>query len=99
MKTRTLETLEPLLRDLRAVDALVEKKPREFCLKSRPAERFLHFHEEEAGLVADLRIGPDDRGSGRVKSRGRVRLPVNDPSEQAELLERVLECFRERPGR
>jgi len=94
MKTDRLEKLEPLLRELRSLDGLVETKPAEFGLNSKPRARFLHFHEQETGLIADLRIGPDNRGSGRGKSRGRVRLPVNDRDEQAELLERVLQCVR-----
>jgi hypothetical protein len=94
MKTDTLEKLEPLLRELRSLDGLIETKAAEFSLKSSPRDPFLHFHEQETGLIADLRIGPDNRGFGRGKSRGRVRLPVNDGGEQAELLELVLECFR-----
>jgi hypothetical protein len=45
----------------------------------RPSGRgFLHFHEEPGGIVADVEL-----------SGGYVRLPVNTPSEQAELLDRI----------
>jgi hypothetical protein len=94
MKTDTLKRLDPLLRQLRNLDGLVETRPAEFSLKSKPRDPFLHFHEHKDGLIGDLRIGRDSRGSDRGKGRGRVRLLVNDEGEQAELLERVLDCVR-----
>ncbi len=47
-----LDQLEPLLRRLRAFEALKERTRGAFYLKSRA---FLHFHEDPAGLFADLR--------------------------------------------
>ena len=47
-----LDLLEPLLSRLRALPGLKEKARGTFYLKSRA---FLHFHEDPAGLFADLR--------------------------------------------
>jgi hypothetical protein len=52
----TLARLAPLLADLRARDALKEKRPGVFYWKSRA---FLHFHEDPAGLFADVRLGEE----------------------------------------
>jgi hypothetical protein len=67
-----LEALEPLLEQLRAVDGLREKSRGTFYRKSRA---FLHFHEDAAGLFADLKQGDDF-----------VRLPVNNRAEIAALI-------------
>ena len=53
---RALDTLEPLLERLRRVEGLVERKRGSFTRKSRA---FLHFHEDQAGLFADVRDGGD----------------------------------------
>ena len=47
-----LDQLEPLLAAVRALPGPVEKTRGVFYLKSRA---FLHFHEDPAGLFADLR--------------------------------------------
>ncbi|WP_374532723.1 hypothetical protein [Phenylobacterium sp.] len=47
-----LDRLEPLLAAVRALPGPVEKTRGVFYLKSRA---FLHFHEDPAGLFADLR--------------------------------------------
>jgi len=52
--------------------ALVEKRPGIFYVSGKA---FLHFHEDPAGLFADLRLGGDSQ-----------RFPVNSPEEQAALL-------------
>ena len=75
MKAQTLERLAPLLAVLRASPALTEVRPAAFHLDSRD---FLHFHDEADGLFADVRL-----------TKGRVRLPVATPAEQAELLDRI----------
>jgi hypothetical protein len=49
-----LDTLEPLLVQIRALPGLVEKKRGTFYRKSRA---FLHFHEDPKGLFADIRVG------------------------------------------
>jgi hypothetical protein len=52
-----LDRLEPLLRELRGCDALREKKRGTFY---RGGAAFLHFHEDPAGLFADVRLaGPE----------------------------------------
>jgi len=48
----TLDQLEPLLVELRALPGLVEKSRGVFYRKSKA---FLHFHEDPKGLFADLR--------------------------------------------
>ena len=48
-----LDALEPLLAQLRALEGLREKKRGVFYRKSRA---FLHFHEDPAGLFADVRF-------------------------------------------
>jgi hypothetical protein len=64
--------LRDLLQSLRTRTALVERRPG-ICYVSGKA--FLHFHEDPAGLFADLRLGSDWQ-----------RFPVNSPGERAELL-------------
>jgi hypothetical protein len=51
-----LETLGPLLTQLRTVDGLVEKKTGTFSWRSKA---FLHFHEDDSGLYVDARFDPD----------------------------------------
>ena len=46
-----LEALAPLLAELRAMPGLVERKPGIFYFRSAA---FLHFHEDAAGLFADV---------------------------------------------
>jgi hypothetical protein len=52
----TLDELEPFLERLRAVPGLVEKNRGVFYVRSKA---FLHFHEDPAGLHADVRLGPE----------------------------------------
>ena len=47
-----LDALEPTLAQIRAIPGLTEKSRGIFYRKSRA---FLHFHEDPAGLFADLR--------------------------------------------
>ncbi len=51
-----LDKLEDLLQEIRRLGILKENKRGVFYLKSTA---FLHFHEDPAGLFADLRIGKD----------------------------------------
>ena len=67
-----LETLSDLLESLRTRTALIERRPGIFYVSGKA---FLHFHEDPAGLFADLRLANDWR-----------RFPVNSPGERAELL-------------
>ena len=67
-----LGELSGLLESLRKRTGLVERKLGIFYVKGKA---FLHFHEDRAGLFADLRHGDDW-----------LRLPVNDPDDRASLL-------------
>lgn len=68
----SLDRLEALLTAIRAQAVLMEKSRGVFYLRSRA---MLHFHEDPAGLFADLRLTGDWQ-----------RLPVNSFSEQAALM-------------
>ena len=70
-----LDSLEPVLAEVRRHSMLKEKKRGIFYRRSAA---FLHFHEDPSGLFADLRI-----------ASGWTRLPVNTASEQQILLQRV----------
>jgi hypothetical protein len=72
----TLMTLETLLEQLRVLPGLVEKKPGIFYLKSKA---YLHFHEDAAGIFADVRLAGDDF----------ERFAVNTCHDQDALLERI----------
>ncbi len=51
-----LDDLEPLLKRLRELPGLRERKRGAFY---RGASAFLHFHEDPAGLFADLKVQGD----------------------------------------
>ena len=68
-----LDQLESLLAQVRRHAALKEPARGTFYLKSRAV---LHFHEDPAGLFADLR-----------EAREWERFPVNTAGEQAALLQ------------
>jgi hypothetical protein len=70
---QALEALEPLLEKLRTIPGLVERKRGIFY---RGATAFLHFHEDPAGMFADLRSGEDFE-----------RYAVNTRAEIARLLD------------
>jgi hypothetical protein len=72
----TLMTLETLLEKLRVLPGLVEKKPGIFYLKSKA---YLHFHEDPAGIFADVRLAGDDF----------ERFAVNTIRQQGALLELI----------
>ena len=71
-----LDALEPLLERVRALPGLKEKARGAFYRKSRAV---LHFHEDPAGLFADVRLASDDF----------TRLRVTDFAEQDELMRRL----------
>ncbi len=74
--TATLATLEPLLVRLRALPGLIEKKPGIFYLKS---SAYLHFHEDPAGLFADVKLS----------GKGFDRFEVNTRQQRDALIKRV----------
>jgi hypothetical protein len=69
-----LDGLEPLLAQIRALPDLKEKTRGVFYLKSRAA---LHFHEDPAGLFADVRgLGAVDFDRLRVDTAEGARALV-----------------------
>lgn len=70
-----LDRLEPLLARVRRHDRLKEKSRGVFYFKSKAT---LHFHEDPAGLFADLRTGGDWQ-----------RFAVNTTAERATMLHAV----------
>lgn len=66
-----LAAIAPLLERLRALSELTEKSPGAFY---RGAKAFLHFHEHEGALLADVKIGDDWR-----------RLPASKAADQRAL--------------
>ena len=67
-----LSEISDLLGEIRTRAGLKEKKPGIFYRRSKS---FLHFHEDPAGMFADLTIGADF-----------VRYAVNTPQEQSSFL-------------
>jgi hypothetical protein len=72
----TLERLKNFLDGLRKIPGLVERRPGIFYRKSKA---FLHFHEDPAGVFADVRLDGDDF----------MRYAVNSSQEQLVLLDRI----------
>jgi hypothetical protein len=70
-----LDQLDDLLEAIRRVPGLVEKKRGIFY---RASKAFLHFHEDPAGLFADLRPGAEW-----------LRLPVNTPEDREAVVDMV----------
>ncbi len=61
-----LDELTDLLEALLRIESLREKKRGVFYRKSRA---FLHFHEDPAGLFADVRLGGSDFDRRRVSTQ------------------------------
>jgi hypothetical protein len=76
-----LSSLEPMLRKLRELPSLTERTPGSFYLRSKA---FLHFHEDAAGLFADVK---EDLASFQ-------RYRVSTRAEQDALVARVERCLR-----
>jgi hypothetical protein len=70
-----LKALLPLLRQLREIKGLREKQPGIFYLRSNA---FLHFHEEQGTLFADLK---------KAGGMGFDRYPVETPPQQRKLVD------------
>lgn len=77
--TDTLARIPLLLQELRARTVLRERRPGVFELHSRA---FLHFHDDPAGIFADVRL-----------AEGFARLRVTTRSEQSDLLDRIDACL------
>lgn len=76
-----LDDLEDLLLGLRKLNAFKEKNRGVFY---RNSKAFLHFHEDPAGLFADVRLTGADFDRHRVSTR----------AEQQRLLRRVIRAVR-----
>lgn len=74
-----LDRIESLLVELRQFDGFRERKRGVFYRKSTA---MLHFHEDPAGIFADLRSSPEW-----------IRLPVNTASERRQLLRLIRETL------
>ena len=79
---QALDEIADLLAKLRTVDGLNEKKLGVFYLKS---SAFLHFHEDPAGLFADLRTNTHWE-----------RLPISTAAQRKSLLARVRAALHSR---
>lgn len=73
-RDQDLDRIGDLLVEVRKLAGIVERKRGVFYRKSKG---FLHFHEDPAGMFADL-TGADGRGFDRID--------VTEPEGQAELL-------------
>jgi hypothetical protein len=70
-----LAEVDDLLRALRTIDGLVEKRPGVFSHRSRA---FLHFHADPSGLYADVRLEGPDFDRRPVRTRTQQRALVRD---------------------
>jgi hypothetical protein len=77
---QALDELEPILREIRKVEGLTEKKRGTFYHRGNA---MLHFHEDPAGFFADLKV------DGEFS-----RLAVNTKREEAEFLRRATMALR-----
>jgi len=77
---QALDELEPILREIRKVEGLTEKKRGTFYYRGNA---MLHFHEDPAGFFADLKVDGEF-----------VRLAVNTKREEAEFLRRARSALR-----
>jgi len=62
----TLGSLEALLAKIRDQPGLIEKRPGIFYVK---AKAYLHFHEDPAGIFADVRLSGDEFERFQVNTR------------------------------
>jgi hypothetical protein len=72
---KALEPLLPLLRQLREIKGLKEVKPGIFYCRGAA---FIHFHDEQGVLVADLK---------KAGGSGFDRYPLNTPPAQRKLVD------------
>lgn len=78
---QTIASLDPLLEKIRPLPGLKEKKPGIFYRKSRA---FLHFHEDNGQIYADVRLQEPDF----------QRFPVTTEAEQTTFLSAVQDFFQ-----
>jgi hypothetical protein len=75
-----LDALDALLRDLRAIEGLTERRRGVFYRRS---SAFLHFHEDPAGFFADAKVTP-----------AWVRFDVTTAAQRRALVREVRACMR-----
>jgi hypothetical protein len=80
---QTLARLADTLAALRALPGLTERKPGIFY---RGNNAFVHFHEDPAGLFADIKHGADSAENAQSAERGFERLSVDTPAQRAALV-------------
>jgi hypothetical protein len=74
--TVALQSLSDLLEQIRLKHAIREKK---LCIFYRKSKWFLHFHEDPAGLFADLSVAADfERYPVNTKKEWKVLLAAID---------------------
>ncbi|HUY37851.1 MAG TPA: hypothetical protein VMV13_03425 [Candidatus Binataceae bacterium] len=78
--SRALDQIEPILAELRKLGGLKEKTRGVFY---RGSVAFLHFHEDPAGMFADLKTGEDFE-----------RFRANTRAEIATLLDRAASALK-----
>ena len=71
---QALDELASLLAEVRLLPGLVERKPGIFY---RRGQAYLHFHEDPAGLFADVKLGAEPKFE---------RFRVSTPQERQALL-------------
>jgi len=76
----TIQRLSGLLTELRQRPLLKEKTPGTFYVKSKA---FLHFHDDAAGIFADVKLD--------LQNYSRIR--VNTEAEQTALLKKIDRCL------
>ena len=87
-----LDTLEPLLRELREIDGMAEKKRGVFYRRS---QAFLHFHEDPEGMFADVRVAARGTATGHPSGADDwQRLPANSARERDALIKLVKRALR-----
>jgi len=79
--SEALDQLEPVLARLRRLEGLCERKRGTFY---RGSSAFLHFHEDPAGMFADLKV------EGEF-----VRMRVNDGREADALVARAERALKD----
>jgi hypothetical protein len=77
---QALDQIEPLLTKLRKLDGLKERSRGVFY---RGPAAFLHFHEDPAGMFADLKTGDDFE-----------RFPANTRAEISTLFDRAVKALK-----
>ena len=84
--SETLQSLLPLLEQLRNLSGLTERKPGIFYRKSAA---FLHFHEDPQGIFADVKLD----------GRNFTRIDVSQRVGQVRLMEAVKLALQPAPSR